>query len=119
MKTLNKRVFLLLALLAVVLSCGFFTKNVSAATKTGFVTINGKTYYVKEEPKDDISEWKEEAMDDEDNWIDVKGEIIYDRIYAKSKKKAMNKLFKMYPEYDINCFGVEEYVMPYCDTEED
>ena len=58
-------------------------------------------------------------MDDDDNWIDVKGEIIYDRIYAKSKKKAMNKLFKMYPEYDINCFGVEEYVMPYCDTEED
>ena len=49
MKTLNKRVFLLLALLAVVLSCGFFTKNVSAATKTGFVTINGKTYYVKED----------------------------------------------------------------------
>ena len=74
---------------------------------------------VSGEPKDDISEWKEEAMDDEDNWIDVKGEIIYDRIYAKSKKKAMNKLFKMYPEYDINCFGVEEYVMPYCDTEED
>lgn len=30
----------------------------------------------------------------------------------------MNKLFKMYPEYDIGCFGVEEYVMPYCDTEE-
>ena len=58
-------------------------------------------------------------MDDEDNWIDVKGEIIYDRIYAKSKNKAMNKLFKMYPEYDIGCFGVEEYVMPYCDTEED
>ena len=49
MKTLNKRVLLLLALLAVVLSCGFFTKNVSAATKTGFVTINGKTYYVKED----------------------------------------------------------------------
>lgn len=74
---------------------------------------------VSDEPKEDISEWKEEAMDDEDNWIDVKGEIIYDRIYAKSKKKAMNKLFKMYPEYDISCFGVEEYVMPYCDTEED
>ena len=50
MKTLNKRILLLLALLAVVLSCGFFfTKNVSAATKTGFVTINGKTYYVKED----------------------------------------------------------------------
>lgn len=32
---------------------------------------------------------------------------------------SMNKLFKMYPEYDISCFGVEEYVMPYCDTEED
>lgn len=74
---------------------------------------------VSDEPKDDISEWKEEAMDDEDNWVDVKGEIIYDRIYAKSKKKAMNKLFKMYPEYDISCFGIEEYVMPYCDTEED
>ena len=74
---------------------------------------------VSDGPKDDISEWKEEAMGDEDNWIDVKGEIIYDRIYAKSKKKAMNKLFKMYPEYDISCFGVEEYVMPYCDTEED
>lgn len=65
---------------------------------------------VSDEPKDDISEWKEEAMDDEDNWVDVKGEIIYDRIYAKSKKKAMNKLFKMYPEYDISCFGIEEYV---------
>lgn len=74
---------------------------------------------VSDGPKDDISEWKEEAINDEDNWIDVKGEIIYDRIYAKSKKKAMNKLFKMYPEYDISCFGVEEYVMPYCDTEED
>ena len=49
MKTLNKRILLLLALLAVVLSCGFFTKNVSAATKTGFVTMNGKTYYVNED----------------------------------------------------------------------
>lgn len=43
---------------------------------------------VSDEPKEDISEWKEEAMDDEDNWIDVKGEIIYDRIYAKSKKES-------------------------------
>lgn len=25
-------------------------------------------------------------MDDEDNWVDVKGEIIYDRIHAKSKE---------------------------------
>ena len=48
MKTLNKRVFLLLALRAVVLSCGFFTKNVSAAKNSGVVTINGKTYYFKE-----------------------------------------------------------------------
>lgn len=56
-------------------------------------------------------------MDDEDNWVDVKGEIIYDRIHAKSRKKAMNKLFKMYPEYDIRCFEVEEYFIPYCDTE--
>ena len=39
----------------------------------------------------------------------MKGEIIYDRIYAKTRKKAMNKLLKMYPEYDISCFGVEEY----------
>lgn len=74
---------------------------------------------VSDEPKEDISEWKEEAMDDWDNWVDVKGEIIYDRIYAKTRKKAMNKLLKLYPEYDTSCFGVEEYIMPYCDTEED
>ena len=49
----------------------------------------------------------------------MKGEIIYDRIYAKTRKKAMNKLLKLYPEYDISCVGVEEYIMPYCDTEED
>lgn len=45
---------------------------------------------VSDEPKEDISEWKEEAMDDWDNWVDVKGVIIYDRIYAKTKKKAMH-----------------------------
>ena len=73
---------------------------------------------VSDEPKEDISEWKEEAMDDCDNWVDVNGEIIYDRIYTKTRKKAMNKLLKLYPEYDTSCFGVEEYIMPYCDTEE-
>ena len=31
----------------------------------------------------------------------------------------MNKLLKLYPEYDTSCFGMEEYIMPYCDTEED
>ena len=74
---------------------------------------------VSDESKEDISEWKEEAMDDWDNWVDVKGVIIYDRIYAKTRKKAINKLLKLYPEYDTSCFGVEEYIMPYCDTEED
>ena len=41
----------------------------------------------------------------------MKGEIIYDRIYAKTRKKAMNKLLKLYPEYDTSCFGVEEYII--------
>ena len=72
-----------------------------------------------DEPKGDISEWIEKAMADEDNWVDVKGEIIYDRIYAKSRKKAMNKLLNLYPEYDTSCFGVEGYIIPYCDTKED
>lgn len=30
---------------------------------------------------------------------------------------SMNKLLKLYPEYDTSCFGVDEYIIPYCDTE--
>lgn len=74
---------------------------------------------VSDEPKEDISEWIDEVIADDNNWVNIKGEIIYDRIYAKSRKKAMNKLLKLYPEYDTSCFGMEEYIMPYCDTEED
>ena len=47
---------------------------------------------VSDEPKEDISEWKEEAMDDEDNWIDVKADCSAQINLAGSKREPVRRL---------------------------
>ena len=70
-------------------------------------------------PPSDEDEWEGEdveELDEEDIWSDVSGSIIYDRIYADSKKEAVQAFIKKCPQHDIDSFGIETYIAPDDDT---
>lgn len=64
------------------------------------------------EPYRDETESCDEDFDEEENWKDVEGSIVYDRICAGSREEAENLLRKKYPEYNTSCFDIEEYLLP-------
>lgn len=48
---------------------------------------------------------------DDDNWHDIEGYVEFTRFRAKSKDEAFRKLQETYPQYDVNCFEIEEFVL--------
>lgn len=68
---------------------------------------------------DEDGNFDSDDTDDEDCWQDIEGYMEYTRIEAYSMKEAKEKLREKYPEYSINNFNIEEFLLPEYRTDED
>lgn len=87
----------------------------SAACQTAIETLSQKEnlYVVSIEVRDAQAHFIPVSGDDgdDDNWCDIEGYVEFTRFRAKSKDEAYRKLQEAYPQYDVDCFEIEEFVL--------